>query len=259
MRSHHVEVMVEAPGVKRLAVEGASPMSSPGEIPTDAFNGLPWREPGLLWRAAFWGFVLIGTFCGSAAWGWPSLLAAALGLGTIGVLVGTVIWGPLGWPGVPRIVNSGLVTGLGVSAAAGLLAATPGPGALVLLALVCTHPSVAFGARLLLEPLGKSGRSTARVTKASSAPGPQHRQAVSPPPALGTVDDVTLCDIWCQSYLSLCSAASEDESTIIASEREGYLDEMFRRNPSGMAAWFAAGARPGASPMSFLSRRVADG
>jgi hypothetical protein len=234
-------------------------MSSPGEIPTDAFSGLPWRDPGLLWRAVFWGFVLIGTFCGSVVWGWPSLLAAALGLGTIGVLVGTVIWGPLGWRGVPRIVNSGLVTGLGTTAAAGLLAASPGPGALVLLGLVCTHPSVAFGARWLIDPHGKGGTSTARMAKASSAPGPQHRHADSQPPVLGTVDDATLCEIWCQSYLSLCSAASKDEATVIASEREGYLDEMFRRNPSGMAAWFAAGARPGASPMSFLSRRVADG
>jgi hypothetical protein len=238
-------------------------MSTPGEVPTDAFSGLPWREPGLLWRAAFWGFVLIGTFCGSAVWGWPSLVAAALGLGTIGVLVGTVIWGPLGWRGIPRIVNSGLVTGLGVSAAAGLLAASPGPGALVLLALVCTHPSVAFVARLLLDPHGKPGEPTARPDKASSPFGPQRRalqqRADTPPQVLGTVNDATLCEIWCQSYLSLCSAASEDEATVIAAEREGYLDEMFRRNPSGMAAWFAAGARPGASPMSFLSRRVADG
>ena len=232
-------------------------MSSPGEVPTDAFSGLPWREPGLLWRAAFWGFVLIGVFCGSAVWGWPSLTAAALGLGTIGVLVGTVIWGPLGWRGVPRIVNSGLVTGLGISAAAGLLAASPGPGALVLLALVCTHPSVAFTGRLLLNPHGKPGAPTAGADEASPY-GPQ-RRAESPPAVLGTVDDATLCEIWCQSYLSLCSAASGDEATVIANEREGYLDEMFRRNPSGMAAWFASGARPGASPMSFLSRRVADG
>lgn len=234
-------------------------MSTSGEIPTDASSGLPWREPGLLWRAAFWGFVLIGAFCGSAVWGWGALLAAALGLGTIGVLVGTVIWGPLGWQGVPRIVNSGVVTGLGISAGAGLLAASPGPGALVLLALVCTHPSVAYGARWLLEPHCKTNAARERTDRTAPAARPRPHQG-SPAPVLGTVDDATLCEIWCQSYLSLCSAASRDEATVIATEREGYLDEMFRRNPSGMAAWFAAGARPGASPMSFLSRRrVADG
>ena len=62
-------------------------MAMPGEAPTAVPSGLPWREPGWLWRTAFWTFVLIGLFCGSAEWGWAALLAAMLGLGTIGVLI----------------------------------------------------------------------------------------------------------------------------------------------------------------------------
>lgn len=232
-------------------------MAMPGEAPTAVPSGLPWREPGWLWRTAFWTFVLIGLFCGSAVWGWAALLAAMLGLGTIGVLIGTVVWGPLGWRGVPRIVSSGFVTGMGTSAAAGLLAASPGPGALVIVALIATHPAVAFGVRLLLNPNGKSGMSTTRKTDAHAAvpDGPADLSSKS----LNAVDDATLCEVWCQSYLSLCTAESRADAAVIAADRQGYLDEMFRRNPSGMAAWFASGARPGASPMSFLSRRLADG
>jgi hypothetical protein len=71
---------------------------------------------------------------------------------------------------------------------------------------------------------------------------------------LETVDDATLCEVWCQSYLSLCTAENRDDAAVIAAYRQGYLDEMVRRNPVGMAAWFASGARPGASPMTFLTR-----
>jgi hypothetical protein len=233
-------------------------MSVPGEAPTAVPSGVPWREPGWLWRAAFWAFVLIGLFCGSAVWGWAALLAAILGLGTIGVLIGTVVWGPLGWRGVPRIASSGVSTGLGTSAAAGLLAASPGPGALVVLALIATHPAVAFGVRLLLDPQGKSGTSKAATPEPTLHAVPDGSPDLSSA-TLNKVDDATLCDVWCQSYLSLCTAESRDDAAVIAADRQGYLDEMFRRNPTGMAAWFAAGARPGASPMTFLTRHVADG
>lgn len=233
-------------------------MALPDEAPTAVPSGLPWREPGWLWRTAFWAFALIGLFCGSAAWGWAALLAAILGLGTIGVLIGTVVWGPLGWRGVPRIVSSGVVTGLGTTAAAGLLAASPGPGTLVILALIATHPAVAFGVRLMIDPHGKSGKSGPGGQADAKATAPEHHAELSAT-KLGTVDDATLCEVWCQSYLSLCTAESRDDAAVIAADRQGYLDEMVRRNATGMAAWFASGARPGASPMTFLSRHVADG
>jgi hypothetical protein len=228
-------------------------MANQDEIPIDLPSGLPWRQPRLLWRIGFWVFVLVGVFCGSAVWGWSSLVAAALGLGTIGVLVGTVVWGPMGWRGLPRIASSGVVTGLGISAAAGLLAATPGPGALVLVALVATHPATAFCVRLVLEPYSgpRASKESTRVANPVAVPD-RHTDLTSTP--LETVDDAALCEVWCQSYLKLCTAKSRDDAAVIAAHRQDYLDEMVRRNPSGMAAWFAAGARPGASPMSFLRR-----
>jgi hypothetical protein len=228
-------------------------MATPSGTPTDLPSGLPWREPGRLWRAAFWVFVLCGGFCGSMAWGWSSLLAAALGLGTIGVLVGTVIWGPLGWRGIPRIINSGVLTGLGISAAAGLLAQSPGLGALALLALAGTHPITAFGLKFMLGHEAASSTSD-DATVDEAKPPPKPRTADLPSMPLETVDDATLCEVWCQSYLSLCTAENRDDAAVIAAYRQGYLDEMVRRNPVGMAAWFASGARPGASPMTFLTR-----
>jgi hypothetical protein len=108
-----------------------------------------------------------------------------------------------------------------------------------------------------LNPSGKSGASTARTTDAHAAV--PHGPADLSSTTLDAVDDATLCEVWCQSYLSMCTAESRDDAAVIAADRQGYLDEMFRRNPSGMAAWFASGARPGASPMSFLARRLADG
>jgi hypothetical protein len=233
-------------------------MARQGEVPTDVPSGLPWRQPGLPWRIAFWVFVLIGVFCGSSVWGWSSVLAAALGLGTIGVLVGTVIWGPLGWAGVPRIASSGVVTGLGISAAAGLLAASPGPGALVLVALLAAHPAMAFCIRLVLEPHSSPRPSKESTRVAEPVTVPDHHVDVMAAP-LEAVDDATLCEVWCQSYLRLCTAKSRDDAAVIAADRQDYLDEMVRRNPTGMAAWFAAGARPGASPMTFLRRRAAEG
>jgi hypothetical protein len=188
------------------------------------------------------------------AWGWSSLLAAALGLGTIGVLVGTVIWGPLGWQGIPRIVKSGVVAGLGITAGAGLLAGSPALGAVVLLALLCTHPATGFGFRFLVAeriPSGKARETGSHPVEKAAGP-PIGDDLVSA--QLDTVDDATLCEVWCQSYLSLCTAETRGDAAVIAADRQGYLDEMVRRNPAGMAAWFASGARPGASPMTFLTR-----
>jgi hypothetical protein len=228
-------------------------MAAADGVPTEIPSGLPWRQPGRWWRAAFWTFVLTGGFCGSMVWGWSSLLAAALGLGTIGVLVGTVICGPLGWRGIPHIISSGVVTGLGISAAAGLLATSPPLGAVVLLALVATHPATGFSLKLLLAQGAPSGTGSEAVPEDGEPTRPMVVADLTAAP-LETVDDATLCDVWCQSYLTLCTAENRADAAVIAADRQEYLDEMVRRNPAGMAAWFASGARPGASPMTFLTR-----
>jgi hypothetical protein len=68
---------------------------------------------------------------------------------------------------------------------------------------------------------------------------------------VSTLTDEQLCQRWRASYLALMQA-SPREVSVIAVERQRYLDEFERRNRSGFTAWLGSGPLASASPMPYL-------
>jgi hypothetical protein len=83
-----------------------------------------------------------------------------------------------------------------------------------------------------------------------SLPVVRQRPVAIPHYALRSWSDLELCRAWCASYLAL--QETESQRIVIVTERQRYLDEFARRNPEGMMAWLASGARAGASPGRYL-------
>jgi hypothetical protein len=52
-------------------------------------------------------------------------------------------------------------------------------------------------------------------------------------------------------------AATAGERLAVVEQRQRYLDELYRRSPDGLAAWFASGARASGDPLPYVdeSRR----
>ena len=69
------------------------------------------------------------------------------------------------------------------------------------------------------------------------------------------LDDRALCLAWRHSYPMLMAARSPEERLAVVQRRQEYLDELHRRSPEGLAAWFAAGGRASSNPLPFLAAR----
>jgi hypothetical protein len=70
---------------------------------------------------------------------------------------------------------------------------------------------------------------------------------------LRALDDRTLCRHWRDSFALLNDASSMAERLSVVQLREWYLDELHRRAPRGLDAWFASGPRASSNPLPFLS------
>ena len=111
----------------------------------------------------------------------------------------------------------------------------------------------------------RSDRTSPTTALAAWAPGTVWPSPGWPPPLLGpelhqrSTED--LCQAWCASYLVLMerSAGTRIEAIMATvEERQRYLDELERRNPIGLAAWFASGARVASNPLPYLLENPSD-
>lgn len=76
------------------------------------------------------------------------------------------------------------------------------------------------------------------------------------PPDFHLMSTEELCQAWCASYLVLKDRSSRGEATAAlatVAERQRYLDELERRNASGLTAWLASGARVASNPLPYLT------
>jgi hypothetical protein len=84
-----------------------------------------------------------------------------------------------------------------------------------------------------------------------------HRPGISlPSTRLGDLSEQELCHAWRRSFLilqDLIHCRDLPGQSHVAGVRQGYLDEMERRNPGGFSHWLAAGARPASDPSRYLS------
>jgi hypothetical protein len=163
---------------------------------------------------------------------------------------------------VRRVVTGAFVLGTMATACAGF-AIVLGLAALLLpLVVVASSPHAlgAYGRWLLSEP------ASSTTTLAAWAPGLVWPTPGWAPPLLGPelhrLSTETLCQAWCASYLVLVERYAERETGAILAtveERQRYLDELERRNPEGLAAWLASGARVASNPLAYLVEQRIDG
>jgi hypothetical protein len=58
---------------------------------------------------------------------------------------------------------------------------------------------------------------------------------------------------WRYSYRALERATTHQARALIAAQRQAYLDELERRDPTGVQRWLASGARAASDPTRFLT------
>ena len=69
---------------------------------------------------------------------------------------------------------------------------------------------------------------------------------------LRLLDDRELCRAWRRSYLVLDASVSPATRLAVVQLRQAYLDELGRRRPDALQAWFDAGGRAASGPDKFF-------
>jgi hypothetical protein len=168
-----------------------------------------------------------------------------------------------------RIGGGGAAAGACVVALASYSAVVP----YLVLPLVALAVLTLPGVRRLLRrwlaarPAATAHRPTASASVATGdRPGPQEawpapadcRPAVSDQ-SVRELTDTELCLQWRRSFVTLQSARSPADLARVVAQRQVYLDEMERRSPSALRAWFASGARAAGGPDRFINGERRDG
>jgi hypothetical protein len=168
-----------------------------------------------------------------------------------------------------RVGLVGAVAGLsGVTAvaAAGLMAVSGLLGLLVVAGLAVASPRVWSALRRWRRPkapgpsdaprspeqLPDTGTGTATIA-AARVEDPEPAPDMPAEPWL--LDDYALCCAWRKSYVVLERPHSPATRLLVVQLRQLYLDELERRNPSGLAEWLASGARAAGDPTRFIVRK----
>jgi hypothetical protein len=175
-----------------------------------------------------------------------------------GAVLGTAALGPEDAPPesiVWRQVVVGATIGGLVTVAAIGMGVLLGAGSAVMLLLLGfgSSPTVV---RFCRRRVGQS------ASESASAPPPERLDQRAEPAAAAPADDAQsqpqsltdaqLCTAWRVSFSALEKARTEQQRLRIVEERQDCLDELERRNPHGLAAWLASGARAAGDPTRFV-------
>ena len=71
-----------------------------------------------------------------------------------------------------------------------------------------------------------------------------------------SLTDAQLCLAWRTSFTALQRSKGLAHRGRLVAARQGYLDELERRDPSGFRRWLAAGARPASDPSKYVNTRA---
>jgi len=186
-----------------------------------------------------------------------TLFVAFALVGATLVLAGAGANGEPPGPGRARRALAGaLAAGAAATAYIGL-AAVLGPRVLlVILGVAATSPP----AMSLYRRWLRLASAPTNVSLAAWAPGFAYPlPGWAPPqlpPDLDLLSTEELCEAWCASYLVLKERSSRGEAKATlatVAERQRYLDELERRNATGLRAWLASGARVASNPLPYLA------
>jgi hypothetical protein len=133
---------------------------------------------------------------------------------------------------------------------AATLEASPALALVIALTMVvCSPPALQLlrelrsPSRTRLEPPGPSTETL--------APAAQPEPVVHPS-AVAAVTNAELCALWRSSYTALQRASTTAARTRLVANRQVFLDEMERRNPTALTAWLTSGARAASGPDRYL-------
>jgi hypothetical protein len=129
-----------------------------------------------------------------------------------------------------------------------------GANVFLLAVLVLGSSPFAVGAyaRWLRSATTPSAAQLDALARALAYAGPNYVPFV-PSSELDAFTDEQLCQAWRASYLALQQQQlSTSQMLATVAERQKYLDEFERRNPSGFVAWLASGARAPGNPLPYL-------
>jgi hypothetical protein len=155
-----------------------------------------------------------------------------------------------------------ITTGLVLTAVTGLVAVLHAFAFCILVPLAATSPLVtSLARRFFAGPDSRPGSPPARAATrdhAESRVEPAGHELVEPlAPDVLSLDDAALCLAWRRSFLLLRAARSAADSLVIVEQRQRYLDELHRRSPQGVLAWFSSGGRASGNPLPYLGHRNA--
>jgi hypothetical protein len=218
------------------------------------------RDRPRWWLACVHTAAVAGLLCGLVLWGWQSVLGLVVSFLVIASLAVVAVWGGDESHDLRQTATVSAYLTLGLTAAAGLVAATGGLGLLLIVVLAITSPHLDLWRRVR-EWVGPS-----RTTPyGPAAAWPPHDAATEPGPApapaapavedLTTLDDAALVLAWRRSFVQLEAARSELDRLTVVARRQQLLDELERRCPEGVARWLASGARAQGNPQPYLGER----
>ncbi len=184
----------------------------------------------------------------------PALLAL---FGGAAVIVGALAMSLTGWDdnNSPRSVMKfvGKASWLGGTATVAIagLGALFGPSVVLLLVVLVTGTSPTV-IQFLHGPGPHAGGSQGWQSIVADPPSSQEVTPLPSHSELAVLSDKDLCLAWRASFSALEKASDSQRMQIIQTRQE-YLDEFEPRNPRGLSAWFASGARAAVDPSRFVT------
>ncbi|GAB2651679.1 hypothetical protein [Kribbella swartbergensis] len=224
------------------------------------------------YRAAWLGFCgIVGVIGAAVAFTWSLsvivlLFAFAALTGGVAALVALTPDddSPLDRAGRRSVVNCAALAGAGAVSFVGLGTLLGAP--MAMLVLILTIGSSPYVAPRWIGRLTDHGQLPSPANPGERNPVPaaepttrELELTVEPEVEVAELSDDALCLAWRTSFSALQRANSPAERLLVVEERCRYLDELARRNPPGVAAWLASGARAAGNPARFVLGDVASG
>lgn len=223
--------------------------------PTDA--GQMTGKQAVIWTWLVSMAATTGLICLYARWGWQGVVTGAALATALSLFTGLAVWIADGPGKSVRAGRRALAAALLATASIGLVAVFDLAGVFVVLLLAGSAPALTSLVRrrwprrhAVAAPGGAQAPRHLPSPATAEAPGEEAAQARR---RLRAVDDRTLCRGWRDSFALLNDARSMEDRLSVVQLRESYLDELCRRSPRGLAAWFASGPRASSNPLPFLT------
>jgi hypothetical protein len=207
----------------------------------------------------------VGVWSALQTWPLVGVLGAFVCVGFVGGSLAEAAARERGRRRLRPVAGIAALSGLAAIAAAGLMAISGLLGLLMVAVLAVTSPRVWSALRRWRrskatgpanapqspEQLPETGAGTATIA-AARVEDPEPAPEVPAEPWL--LDDYALCCAWRKSFIGLERPHSPAMHLKLVEQRQLYLDELERRNPTGLAEWLASGARAAGDPTRFIMR-----